>query len=153
MHIRIVTRENYAILHLRGGFDTSDVPMLQQEIDALTKANITRVILNLRLVRFINTTALGAMIKFNQLLQAKNGKLVISHPSKFCHDIIKKVGLDHSVTVFKSDEAAAASFAETKAEEARRARSGVPGRHVLESCSCPPTKRTSRISSPGKSAT
>jgi anti-anti-sigma factor len=117
MHISIVTRENYAILHLKGGFDTSDVAMLQQEIDALTKANVKRVILNLRLVKSINTTALGAMIKFNKLLQAKNGKLVISRPSKFCRDMIKRVGVDRVVTVFASDEAAAASFTEAKAKK------------------------------------
>jgi anti-anti-sigma factor len=118
MHISVEPRDDYAVLHLRGEFDTYYVPMLQQEIDALIKAGIVRVVLNLRLVKFINSTALGAMIKASKLLHAKNGKLVISRPSTFCRDIIEKVGLDRVVTVYDSDEDAAASFAETKTKKA-----------------------------------
>jgi anti-anti-sigma factor len=118
MHISVEPREDYAILHLRGEFDTYYVPLLQQEIDALVKAGIVRVILNLRLVKFINSTALGAMIKSSKLLVSKNGKLVISRPSAFCRDIIEKVGLDRVVTVFDSDEEAAASFAQAKTKKA-----------------------------------
>ena len=118
MHISVEPREDYAILHLRGEFDTYYVPLLQQEIDALIKAGIVRAVLNLRLVKFINSTALGAIIKASKLLGAKNGKLVISRPSTFCRDIIEKVGLDRVVTVFDSDEDAAASFAQAKAKKA-----------------------------------
>jgi anti-anti-sigma factor len=117
MHISVEPREDYAVLHLRGEFDTYYVPMLQQEVDALIKAGIVRVVLNLRLVKFINSTALGAMIKASKLLAAKNGKLVISRPSSFCRDIIEKVGLDRVVTVFDSDEEAAASFAQAKTKK------------------------------------
>lgn len=117
MHISVEPREDHAILHLRGEFDTYYVPMLQQEIDALAKAGITRVILNLRLVKFINSTALGAMIKASKLLQAKGGKLVIARPSAFCRDIIEKVGLDRVVTVFDGDEEAAASFVQMKSKK------------------------------------
>jgi len=107
MHISVEPRDDYAILHLRGEFDTYYVPVMQQEIDTLVKAGVVRVILNLRLVKFINSTARGAMIKASKLLGAKNGKLVVSRPSSFCRDIIEKVGLDRVVGVFDTDEAAA----------------------------------------------
>ena len=100
MHISVEPSEDHAVLHLRGEFDTYYVPLLQQEIDALVKAGIVRVVLNLRLVKFINSTALGAMIKASKLLQAKGGKLVIARPSTFCRDIIEKVGLDRVVSIF-----------------------------------------------------
>jgi anti-anti-sigma factor len=107
MHISVEPRDDYAILHLRGEFDTYYVPLMQEEIDALVKAGVVRVVLNLRLVKFINSTALGAMIKASKLLSGKGGRLVVSRPSSFCRDIIEKVGLDRVVAVFDTDESAA----------------------------------------------
>lgn len=106
MHITVEPRDDHAILHLRGEFDTYYVPQLQQEIDALVKAGVVRVVVNLRLVKFINSTALGALIKADKLLISKNGKLAVSRPSPFCREIIEKVGLDRVFGVFDSDEAA-----------------------------------------------
>jgi len=115
MHISVEPRDDHAILHLRGEFDTYYVPLLQKEIDDLAKAGIVRVVLNLRLVKFINSTALGAIIKSSKGLTAKNGKLALSRPSAFCRDIIEKVGLDRVVGVFDSDEAAIESFQKGRA--------------------------------------
>jgi anti-anti-sigma factor len=106
MHISVEPRDDFAILHLRGEFDTYYVPLLQTEIDALGKAGIHRAVLNLRLVKFINSTALGAIIKASKQLSAKGGKLVVSRPSAFCRDIFEKVGLDRVVGVFATDEEA-----------------------------------------------
>lgn len=119
MHISVEPREDHAILHMRGEFDTYYVPLLQAEIDALVKAGIQHVVLNLRLVKFINSTALGAVIKSSKQLSAKGGRLVISRPSTFCRDIIEKVGLDRVVTVFDSDEDAVASLTKAKAPTAK----------------------------------
>ena len=63
MHITVEPRENHAILHLRGEFDTYYVPRLQEEVEGLIKVGVKRAVLNLRLVKFINSTALGAIIK------------------------------------------------------------------------------------------
>jgi anti-anti-sigma factor len=110
MHITAEPRDNYAILHLRGEFDTFYCPHLHKEIEELIAAGTTRVALNLRLVRFINSTALGAIIKASRMLEAKKGRLVIARPSRFCADIIQKVGLDRVVPMFDSDEAAGAAL-------------------------------------------
>jgi anti-anti-sigma factor len=116
MHISVEPSDDHAILHLRGEFDTYYVPLLQKEIDDLAKAGIVRVVLNLRLVKFINSTALGAIIKASKGLGTKSGKLALSRPSAFCRDIIEKVGLDRVVGVYDSDEAAVESFDKTLAK-------------------------------------
>ncbi len=113
MHISVEPSDDHAVLHLRGEFDTYYVPLLQQEIDALAKAGIQRVVLNMRLVKFINSTALGAIIKASKQLTQKGGRLVISRPSSFCRDIIEKVGLDRAVPVFESDEEAVKSLTQS----------------------------------------
>jgi anti-anti-sigma factor len=110
MHITVEPNENHAILHLRGEFDTYYCPLLQEEIDGVLRAGTKNVVLNLRMVRFINSTALGAIIKASKGLTQKGGRLVISRPSTFCRDIIEKVGLDRVVPVFETDEAAAESL-------------------------------------------
>ena len=106
MHIDVDHKEDHAILHLRGEFDTYYVRNLQEEVDALVESGVVRVVLNLRLVKFINSTALGAIIKASKALAARGGKLVISRPSAFCREIIEKVGLNRVVPIFDSDEAA-----------------------------------------------
>lgn len=121
MHITVEPRDTYAILHLRGEFDTYYVPLLQEEIEGLLKAGMNSAVMNLRLVKFINSTALGAIIKASKQLNASQGRLVISRPSKFCRDIIEKVGLDRVVPVFESDEDAAASLTASRAAAAGQA--------------------------------
>ena len=115
MQITAEPREDYAVLHLRGEFDTFYCSLLQQEVDGLIAAGLPRVVLNLRLVKFINSTALGAIIKASKILASHDGKLVMSRPSAFCRDIIEKVGLDRVVPIYESDEAAGAALLETAA--------------------------------------
>lgn len=110
MHIKAEPRSTFTILHLRGEFDTYYCAHLQEEIDGLIKAGVVRVVLNLRLVKFINSTALGAIIKASKLLSAQGGRLAISRPSSFCRDIIEKVGLDRVVSIFDTDEDAGANL-------------------------------------------
>jgi anti-sigma B factor antagonist len=128
MHIQAEARESYTVLHLRGEFDTFYCPLLQQEIDGLLAAGEQRVVLNMRLVRFINSTALGAIIKASKALGAHGGALAISRPSTFVRDILEKVGLDRVVRVFDSDESAGAALGAGAAEV-----SGADdGEHVLD---------------------
>jgi anti-anti-sigma factor len=114
MHITVEPRESYAILYLAGEFDTYYVPALQEEVDGLLKANVNNAVLNLRLVKFINSTALGAIIKASKQFGDSGGRMVIAHPSKFCRDILEKVGLDRVVSIYDTDEEAAANLGATQ---------------------------------------
>ena len=106
MHIQAEPRENYTVLHLRGEFDTFYCPLLQSEIDSLMAAGVHYIVLNLRLVKFINSTAMGAIIKASKVLKKAGGKLTISRPSTFCRETLSKVGLERVVPIYDSDEAA-----------------------------------------------
>ena len=107
MHINVEHREDYAVLHLRGEFDTYYCRHLQEEVDALIGAGTVYAILNLRMVKFINSTALGAIIKASKAFVANGGKMALSRPSPFCREIIGKVGLDRVVPLYEEDEEAA----------------------------------------------
>jgi anti-anti-sigma factor len=110
MQVTVEPRDNFTILHLRGEFDTFYCALLQKEVDGLIASGVNRIALNLRLVKFINSTALGAIIKASKVLASKGGKLVIARPSVFCKDIMEKVGLDRVVPMYDSDEAAGAAL-------------------------------------------
>jgi len=118
MHITVEPQDGYSVLNLRGEFDTFYCPALQQEIDSLQAAGVHRVVLNLRLVKFINSTALGAIIKASKALSGQGGQLAIARPSNFCRDIMEKVGLDRVVPIYGSDEEAGAAVMESARAEA-----------------------------------
>ena len=56
----------------------------QEEVEGLIKAGVVHIVMNLRLVKFINSTALGGLIKASKILTANGGQLQISRPSRFC---------------------------------------------------------------------
>jgi len=109
MHINADHGPNFATLHLRGEFDTFYCTAFQNEVSALQQAGVHRVVLNLRFVKFINSTALGTIIKVSKLLKGQGGKLVIARPSEFCREMIKMIGIDRIVPVCDTDEAAQAA--------------------------------------------
>jgi len=110
MRITVEPGEDSATLHLRGEFDIFYCPMLEKEISSLVAAGIRHVVLNLRMVSFINSTALGAIFKVSKFLKEHDGRLVISRPSPFCLDIIQKIGLNRVVSIYDTDEAARAAL-------------------------------------------
>jgi stage II sporulation protein AA (anti-sigma F factor antagonist) len=120
MHIDVEHNDSHAVLHLRGEFDTYYCRALQEEIDALARSGVVNMVLNLRLVKFINSTALGAIIKASKSLAGKGGKLVLARPSPFCREIIEKVGLDRVVPIFDTDEAAIGALADGSAKPSPR---------------------------------
>ena len=55
MKIDTSNHDDYAVLTLKGEFDTFYVQSLQDEVDSLLENGISHLILNLRMVKFINS--------------------------------------------------------------------------------------------------
>lgn len=106
MKISITPRDNCSILHLTGEFGTLDSPPFLEEVTSLTGAGVRNIVLNLRLTKYINSTALGALIKAAKIVETNGGKLVISRPSVFCRTAITGVGLDSVIPLFENDDIA-----------------------------------------------
>jgi hypothetical protein len=85
MRIDTSLHEEYAVLTLKGEFDTFFVTRFQE---------------------FINSTALGAIIKLSKRCKAEGGELIASKPSPIVRDIIRKLGIDQLLPVFDDDELA-----------------------------------------------
>ncbi len=110
MKIDKSTFDDYAILTLKGEFDTFYCPSLQLEVEALIERGINHLILDLRLVKFINSTALGAIIKAHKRCRAEAGELVLAQPSNFVRDVVRKVGIDKLISMFETDQEAQKSI-------------------------------------------
>lgn len=106
MKITLESGGDLAILSLAGEFDATSCPLLRSEIEGLIAAGDRRVVLNLRRLKFIDSSAIGAMIEAMGELVASGGGLVISHPSKFCRDVFERLGLDQVLSIHATDEAA-----------------------------------------------
>jgi len=110
MQVTVEPGTEHAVLHLRGELDTLSCSQLQDAIDRQVSANVQRIVLNLRLVKFINSTSLNAIVRASGALTKKGGKLAISNPSVFCKHVMEKVGVARIVPVFESDEAAVSAL-------------------------------------------
>lgn len=106
MKIDTEFHDEFAVLTLKGEFDTFYVPHLQEEVDDMLERGISHIVLNMRLVKFVNSTALGAIIRVHKLCKAQDGDLVISHPSSFVREVVGQVGLDQLLPIFDDNDAA-----------------------------------------------
>ncbi len=110
MQLTTERRSGFTLIHLSGEFDTYFCTTFLKEIEHLAAAGRKHVALNLRSVSFINSTALGAVIKASRLLAKSDGLLVISRPSNPCREVLYKIGLDRVVPIFTGDEEAGAAL-------------------------------------------
>jgi len=95
-----------AILYLKGEFDTYHVSMFTAKAAELLASGYLRLVLNLRWLRFLNSTALGAIIKTRKQFRADGGDVVISSPSPFVRETMESLGLDRVFTIVNHDSEA-----------------------------------------------
>ena len=86
-------RENAAILTLKGEFDSFVVGPFMEEIKALYKNDVKYLVADMRLVLFINSTAIGTLVKIHKDAKARGGGLVLCRLSKFVHEVLDSLGL------------------------------------------------------------
>ncbi|MHC4958767.1 MAG: STAS domain-containing protein [Planctomycetota bacterium] len=91
-----------AILDLDGEFDAANLKDAAARLDALIGLN-AQVILNLRRLRFINSLALGYLLKTSKRLAERGGELVMTEPSPSFIATIRTLGIDQVFRVFPTD--------------------------------------------------
>jgi anti-anti-sigma factor len=102
--------DDVAVLELVGDFDSFVCPRFTEEIENLTEIGLKKVVLNLRYLRFINSTALGCLVKTKKTLEGKAGDLVIAKPSQFAKSIMTTLGLSDIIRTFPEEENALHHF-------------------------------------------
>lgn len=102
--------EDVIILKFTGEFDTFNLPGFSERIDRMIQGGDIRMVLDLHLLKFINSAALGYLIKTSKGIEAKGGEMVLARPSKFIKKTLTTLGLDDVFKIFESVEAAVKHF-------------------------------------------
>ena len=102
--------EDVIILKFTGEFDTFNLPAFSERIDRMIGGGDLRFVFDLRLLKFINSAALGYLIKTSKRLAEKGGEMVLARPSKFIKKTLATLGLDDVFKMYESVEAAVQHF-------------------------------------------
>jgi anti-sigma B factor antagonist len=97
------------LLTLKGEFDSFVTNAFGNEIAKVQAEGVHRIVLNMAQVKFVNSTALGAVIKARKNCRAAQGDVIISSPSQPVRDAMDSLGLDRLFSICDSDEQALAA--------------------------------------------
>ncbi|HZJ71111.1 MAG TPA: STAS domain-containing protein [Planctomycetota bacterium] len=104
-------RDGITVLTLKGEFDSFVTGSFSAEIGKLQEEGANRIVLNQRLVKYINSTALGSIIKARKACREAGGDLVVSSPSPAVREAMESLGLDRVFRIFEDDDTAVAALA------------------------------------------
>ncbi len=102
--------DDVVILKFTGEFDTFNLPAFSERIDRMIAAGDNQLVLDLHLLKFINSAALGYLIKTSKSVKAGGGEVVLARPSKFIRKTLTTLGLDDVFKIFQSVEAGVSHF-------------------------------------------
>jgi anti-anti-sigma factor len=96
--------DDVVILKFTGEFDAFNLPTFSQKIDAMIEAGDRQLVLDLHALKFINSAALGYLIKTSKRVREMKGEMVLARPSKFIQKTLVTLGLDGVFTAFQTVE-------------------------------------------------
>ncbi len=102
--------QDVTILKFVGEFDAFNLPTYSQKIDALCEGGESSLVFNLHLLTFINSSALGYLLKVKKRAQELGGDLVLVQPSKFIRKTLLTLGLQEVFNIYETDEDGVLSF-------------------------------------------
>jgi anti-anti-sigma factor len=103
MEILSATEDGVRFLGFVGAFDTPEVDGFQAHVDSSIDEQVFKVVINLGQMSFINSTALGALIRAQKRLNQYGGDLALAEPSAFASGVFKTLGIDRKIKCFKSE--------------------------------------------------
>jgi anti-anti-sigma factor len=100
------TNGNYRKLMLAGQFwERSDLDALKEYVDVCAKVQKPRIILDLERLSFINSQALGLIVKLHAVCKDAGGKLILFQPKSSVKEVIEITGLATFMTItYTTDE-------------------------------------------------
>lgn len=101
-------RGDVGVLSVTGEFDTLDVEKFAAAVAALLAAGTVRAALSLEKLTFINSTALGSLIREHERLTQAGGDLACAALSPFTLKNFRLLGMDRRIRCFPTLEEAVA---------------------------------------------
>jgi len=98
------------VYRFEGDFGSHNFWDVQAEIEAILESGCTRLVLNVGRMSFINSSALGYLIKIWKTLAPQGGRVVLSEPTEFVTRTMSVLGLDTVFAIYPDDETAVAAL-------------------------------------------
>ena len=102
MDIIGTTEDGILRLAFAGNFDTTDVEAFHSHVEGAVDAQQFKVLVDAAGMNFINSTALGALLRAQKRLQQYGGDLAVSGLTEFAAGVFRTLGLDRKVRCFDS---------------------------------------------------
>ena len=102
--------DEIVILKFVGEFDTFNLPAFSERIDKMVSQGDNLLVLDLHLLKFINSAALGYLIKTSKSVKSAGGELILARPSKFIKKTFSTLGLENVFKTFANVEDAIRHF-------------------------------------------
>lgn len=113
-NITVRKKGDYAIVSLRGEFiGGEETDALRDLLKSLPKEGITKVIIDLGKVPYLNSTALGVLISAHATFTKANGKIVLANLTKSIENIFVITKLTLVFDIYSSVEEAENALRET----------------------------------------
>lgn len=104
-------QKNFVILRLTGEVLLPDAPEFQRELEKHSlAARINQTVIDLSLVRKIDTAGLGVLISVSTLLQGRGRRLVLLCPAKHVMELLKKSEIESFFPTFENEDELIANF-------------------------------------------
>ena len=94
--------QGVSLLTVSGDFDAFAANPFLEQVETIVQAGSIHLVVNLRLVLFINSTAIGCLIKSRKRLRGLGGDLVLSETSQRAKTSLESLGLGSVLKVERS---------------------------------------------------
>jgi len=120
MKLDIADQGDVTIVEFTGELDAFNLAATAKDLDALIDAGDSKLVFNLKKLTFINSSALGYLIKVRKKAQSVGGDVVLVQPSNFFRKTLVTLGLDKLFSCYETTDDGVHHF------EAK-GKSGAPG--------------------------
>lgn len=110
MKLDLTQQGNVTILEFTGEFDAFNLGPTAKAIDEMIDRGEARLIFQLKKLTFLNSSALGYLIKARKKARAAGGDAVLAEPSRFVRKLLATVGLDKLFSIYDDTEGALRHF-------------------------------------------
>jgi anti-sigma B factor antagonist len=91
-----------SIVSVAGEIDAIGAPVLQAQLDEMTRSGVTDVVLDISAVSFIDSTGIGTLVRYHRSLQAIGGDLRVAVTQPYIRRLFEMTGITDVLSVYES---------------------------------------------------
>ncbi len=110
MEITQRTAGDVTVITLAGEIDLYNAASLKSAVAALTAEQKYRIVLNMKRVSYMDSTAIGVLVSALLLIKKNNGDLKLAQTEPSIQKVLRLTHLDDFIELWDSEEEAIASF-------------------------------------------